>query len=167
MIDGFQKPRIEAPQFLIWKFVGTPAQKYRRPDHAPFKLSFVEEPGSRHGRCGKRSGFFLAAREGSGGAQFIVVLNEADKLRLVSGIGAQMKTNALRIAMFQAVIEPLVVAVIEAQSLQLPLQVPVRLGNEEEIGMALPHCGDGLRPILRLGTPPGPLAPRALEDRVQ
>src|SRR5262245_28365601 len=63
-----------------------------------------------------------------------------------------MKTNALRITMFQAVIKPLVVAVIEAQLLQVPLAVPVRLGNKEEIRVALPHAWDNLRPILRLGT---------------
>ena len=61
MIDSSQELFIEALQFLVQAFFGAPAQKDRRPDPAPFKLPFVEEPGSRNGRRGKRDRLFLAA----------------------------------------------------------------------------------------------------------
>src|SRR5215471_15669056 len=69
--------------------------------------------------------------------------------------------------MLQTVIKPFVVAVVEAQLLQIPLAVPVRLGNEEEIRIALPHCRSELGPILPLGTLARPASPRALEDRIE
>src|SRR5262245_43551500 len=117
VIDRFEKRFVEAVPFLVGMFVGTPAQEDRGPDQAPFELSFVEEPGSRN-RCRReRRSLFLCAWKGGRGTRFIMILDEADQLRLVTGLGAEMKTHALRVAMFQAVVQPLVVAVVEAQLL--------------------------------------------------
>lgn len=46
----------------------------------------------------------------------------------------------------QAVVEPLVVAVVEALLLEVPFEVPVRLRDEEEIGVALADLADDVRP---------------------
>src|SRR5262252_7479985 len=48
IIDRFQECFVEAVPCFVRMFVRTPAQKDRRPDLAPFKLAFVEEPGSRN-----------------------------------------------------------------------------------------------------------------------
>ena len=66
-----------------------------------------------------------------------MVLDETEELLLVGKIGAEMKADTLRIAVLQPVIELLVVAEVESLLLQLPLQVPIGLGNEEEIRDAL------------------------------
>ena len=61
------------------------------------------------------------------------------------------------VALLQAVVEPLVVGVVEALLLEGPLEVPVDLGEEEE---ARDLGSDGLRgpgPERRGGDPPGPL----------
>src|SRR5215831_17683018 len=56
IVDRFQERLIEglkdAVPCVVRMFVGTPAQKDRGPDQAPFELSFVEEPGSRNSCCG-------------------------------------------------------------------------------------------------------------------
>src|SRR5215468_2718000 len=117
IIYRVQERFVEAMLCLVRMFVGTPAQKDRGPDPAPFELSFVEESGSRNSCRGERRGLFLCAWEGGRGTRFVMILDEADQLRLISGFGTEVKTHALRIAMFQAVIEPLVVAVVEAQLL--------------------------------------------------
>src|SRR5271157_3043581 len=43
-----------------------------------------------------------------------------------------MQANALRVLLLEAVVESLVVTEIESLLLQLPLQVPVRLRDEDE-----------------------------------
>src|SRR5271157_475386 len=78
-----------------------------------------------------------------------------------------MKTYTLCIVMFQAVIEPLVVAEVEPLLLQLPLQVPVSLGNEAEVRMRSLDGRDHFTPILDWRPLSGAAAPGALEGRVQ
>jgi hypothetical protein len=70
-----------------------------------------------------------------------VVLNEPDQPLLVRQIGAEMQADALRTATLQAVIEPLVVTVIKALLLQFPFQIPVGLGDEEEIRVCCLDAG--------------------------
>ena len=67
----------------------------------------------------------------------------------------------------EAVVEPLVVAVVEALLLERPLEVPVRLGRRRRSpGWRLLTARDHARPVV-VGRPrPGALAPRALEDVV-
>ena len=64
-----------------------------------------------------------------------MILDEPDQSFLVSKVSAEMKPHALGGLVFQTVIESLVVAVVKALLLQLPLQVPVGLGDEQEIRM--------------------------------
>src|SRR5262249_30847286 len=113
--DRVQERFIEAVPCLVRMFVGSPAQKDRGPDPTPFELSFVEEPCSWN-CCGcQRSGVFLCAWKSGRGPRFVMILDEADQLCLVRGVGTEVKTHALGIAMFQAVVQPLVVTVVEAQ----------------------------------------------------
>jgi hypothetical protein len=69
----------------------------------------------------------------------------------------------------EAIVEPLVVGVVEAGLLQLPLHVPVHLGHEHELRPPPLDARDGVRPerrVLRRRAVAGlgPVAPRALED---
>src|SRR5271157_1097723 len=73
-----------------------------------------------------------------------------------------MKTYTLCIVMFQAVIEPLVVAEVEPLLLQLPLQVPVSLGNEAEVRMRSLDGRNHFTPILGWRPLPGAAAPPGL-----
>ena len=77
-----------------------------------------------------------------------MVLDEANELLLVGKVGVEVKPNTLRVVVFEAVIEPLVVAEIESLLLQLPLQVPIGLGDEEEMRMFLLDGRDYLAPVL-------------------
>src|SRR5215468_9079860 len=52
---------VEAMPCFVRMFVGTSAQKDRGPDLTSFKLSFVEEPGSRNRDRGECGAFFLCA----------------------------------------------------------------------------------------------------------
>ena len=66
-----------------------------------------------------------------------MVLDETKQLLLVSKVRTEMKPDALGVVVLQPIIEPLVVAEVEPLLLQLPLQVPVSLGNEAESSDAL------------------------------
>ena len=94
------------------------------------------------------SGPLLLRRQLGGGARFVVVLEEADEVALVVEVGAQVAAHRPGILVEQAVVEPLVVAEVEAELLQLPLEVPVRLGDEQESGMLGPDGADHLGPVL-------------------
>src|SRR5271165_7010058 len=63
--------------------------------------------------------------------------------------------------------EPLVVAEVETLLLQLPLQVPVSLGNKEKVRMRFLSGGDYVAPVLGFRPRPCTAAPRAFEDCVQ
>src|SRR5271170_2207144 len=100
-------------------------------------------------------------------ARLIVVLEEAKQLLLVVKVGTEMKPNTLCIIMLEAIIEPLVVAEVEPQLLQLPLQAPVSFGHEEELRMpSLDGC-DYATPVLVWRPLPCAAAPGAFEDPVQ
>ncbi len=66
-----------------------------------------------------------------------MVLEEAQQFGLIPQVGAEMQTNAFGGLVLQAVVEPLVVAEIESLLLQLPLEVPIGFGNEQEVRMRL------------------------------
>ena len=96
-----------------------------------------------------------------------MVLEEAQQFLLVAEISSQMKPNTLRIAMFQTIIEPLVVTEVETLALQFPLQVPVSFGDEAEVRMRALNRGDHLTPVVGQRRLPHTSAPRAFEDLVQ
>jgi hypothetical protein len=82
---------------------------------------------------------------------------EAGQLVLVVEPGVKMLAHGPRVPFAEAVVQPLVVGVVESLLLQRPLQVPVDLGHETEIGGALPHPRDRSRPEERCLETPGPL----------
>jgi hypothetical protein len=61
-----------------------------------------------------------------------VVLEEAGQMILEVEAGEEVLADRAGVALFQAVVEPLVVGVVEALLLEGPLEVPVDLGEEEE-----------------------------------
>ena len=68
----------------------------------------------------------------AGGPRLVVVLQEPHQALLVCRVGVQVGAHRADVALLQAVVQPFVVAVVEAQLLQVPLTVPVRLGDEPE-----------------------------------
>src|ERR1700689_498052 len=118
----------------------------------------------RHSDCG---GQLLGGRKRCCRPGLIVVLQKAQQVLLVSKAGKEMESNTLRIAMFQPIIEPLVVAEVEPLALQLILQVPVSLGDETEVRMHVLNSGDQIPPILGGRLLPGTIAPCTPEDLVQ
>ncbi len=65
----------------------------------------------------------------------VVVLDEPHQPFLVVEVRRQVIPDLIGGAVLEAVVEPLVVAVVEALLLQGPLQVPVGLGDEQESGV--------------------------------
>ncbi len=70
--------------------------------------------------------------EHRGGPRLVVVLDEPHQPFLVGGVGEQVQSYLLGVLVHQPVVEALVVAEVEALLLELPLQVPVGLGDEPE-----------------------------------
>ena len=69
------------------------------------------------------------------GAKIAEALEKAKKPSLVRKLRTEMHAHALGIVVFQPVVQPLVVAEIESLLLELPLQVPIGLGDEKKVGM--------------------------------
>src|SRR5688572_31159223 len=76
-----------------------------------------------------------------------------------------MQPKAFRVVVSETVVQPLVVAVVEALLLKLPLQIPVSLRDEEKLRMRLLQRGYDIAPVFRRGRSTCAAAPRALEDR--
>jgi hypothetical protein len=72
-----------------------------------------------------------------------VVLQEAHQPPLVGEIGAQVRSHRVRVLVQQAVVQPFVVAVVESLLLQRPLEVPVRLRDEQYRKADLTSGGGG------------------------
>ena len=117
----------------------------------------MEEPCPRKSGYCNCGGLLLCRRKSRCGPRLIVVLEEAKQLLLVGKISTEMKPNTLCIVMLQAIIESLVVTEVEPLLLQLPLQVPVSFGNEEELRMLFPDGWDYVSPVLRCGRGPARL----------
>ncbi len=77
----------------------------------------------------------FAEREGGRRTRFIMVLDKPEQLRQIRRIRTEMQTNLLCVPVLQTIVKLLVIAEIETQLLQLPLQIPVRLGDKEETGI--------------------------------
>ena len=69
--------------------------------------------------------------------------------------------------MLQAIVKLLVIAKVEAQLLQFPLEIPIRFSDKEKAGVSIFDRGDHFSPILGLGRHSGTSAPGALKDCVQ
>ena len=102
------------------------AQMHRHPDARALELALMEEPQPR--REERDDGGRLMPRPGKDcrGARLVVVLEEARQPVLVVEPGAQMGANGAGIGMAKAIVEALVVAVVEALLLQIPIRGPNR-----------------------------------------
>ena len=95
-----------------------------------------------------------------------MILDEAHEPVLVSDVSGQMPVHRGGAVVEEPVVEALVVAVVEALLLERVLEIPVGLGQEDEVGAALPHGPDHGRPVVLLRPLARPTAPGALEDVV-
>ena len=86
-----------------------------------------------------------------------MVLQEAGQLVLVVQPRAEVLAHRPGVPVAEAVVQPLVVGVIEALLLQRPFQVPVDLGHEAEVRDTLAHAPGRLRPEGLGLDAPGPL----------
>ena len=104
------------------------------------ELSLVEEsqPGRQKRDDGRR--LVHSGRERGGRPRLVVVLQEAGQLVLVIQPGVEVLAHRPRVSLAQAVVEPLVVGVVEPLLLQRPFQVPVDLGHEAEARDPLPDA---------------------------
>jgi len=108
----------------------------------------MEELDSWKSRYGHGSSPLLCRREARRSPGFIVVLNEANQLALVSKVGTEMKANTFGVVVLQPIVKLFVVAKVENPFLKLPFQLPVRLSDEEEPRVLFLYCGDEIDPIL-------------------
>ena len=113
--------------------LGRPAAEVHRDPHlAAFALPLVEEAqAGREERDHGRRAVDLR-RERRRGARLVVVLEKAREAILEVEPGMQVLAHRARRAVLEAVVEPLVVGVVEPLLLQRPLEVPVHLGDEQE-----------------------------------
>ena len=109
----------------------------------------MDEPRARSGvSVATAAARALLGRERRRRARLVVVLDEADEPLLVAEVGRQVPVHRLGAVVHEPVVEPLVVAVVEALLLERPLEVPVRLGHEDEAGMRALDGGDHRRPVV-------------------
>jgi hypothetical protein len=111
----------------------------------------------------------LTRRERGRGPGLVVVLQEPGRAGLEPELGVQVPARRRGVEGPQPVVEPLVVRLVEPELLEIPLQVPVRLGQEQEIRVAPADGGDRPGPeglVDRLGRVggPGAVAPGPGED---
>src|SRR5262245_17640660 len=136
MNDG-KELRVEVAKPKVDRLAGASPQEDRQPDGPSLELSFVKEPQAwqRCTRHGRRS-LFLRRKRGRG-ARLVVVFDEAKEPVLVRNVGEEMLANAGRVVVLEPIVEAFVVAEVEPEFLELPLEVPVRFGDEKEIRMRL------------------------------
>ena len=96
-----------------------------------------------------------------------MVLDEPHHALLVRKVRQEMLPHALGGPVLHPVVEFLVVAEVETLLLQLPLQIPIRLGDEPELRVPALDRRDHRRPVVVVGFGPGAATPRALEGGVQ
>ena len=75
-----------------------------------------------------------------------MILDESRGAALVLGIGQQVTAHGRAIPGAQPIVQTLVVGVVEPLLLEGPLEIPVGLGHEDELGPPLTHARDGRRP---------------------
>ena len=77
-----------------------------------------------------------------------------------------MGPDTVNIPINKAVIQPFVVAIVEALLLKVPLLIPIGFGNEQEIGIRTSHGWDEHLPEIGSGLRTCTVAPRLTEDFV-
>ena len=76
----------------------------------------------------------ICGREGRGCAWLVVILQETGELVLIVEAGEQMLPHGSGMAFAQAIVEPLVVGVVEPLLLHSPLEIPIDFSHEAEPG---------------------------------
>jgi hypothetical protein len=132
-------------------------------------LALVQEvqAGHQEGEHGGRP--VHPRRKGRRGPRLVVILQEANGPALEVRIRVEMAAHGLGVPGVQAVVQPLVVGVMEPLLLERPLEIPVRLGHEHEVWPRPVHVGDRLGPerLVDGRGPiggPGALTPRSRDD---
>ena len=158
-----RRPQLAVPlgQGSVVRLVRPAPEEHRDEDLPTVGLAVVPERQARQGRDrDRRSLGALLRGEGRGGSRLVMVLQEADEAPLIGRVGIEMTSHQCDVALRQPVVQPLVVAVVEAQLLQVPLPVPVRLRDEPELRVHLPRRGDHLGPVRHGRWRSHPVAPR-------
>ena len=120
-------------------------------DLPSLELTVVPQRGAGQGGDGDRGGPECRVRELAGGSWLVVVLGEPQEMLLEVEVGGKVVAHGRRRLVEETVVEPLVVAVVEAELQQLPLEVPVGLGGEQHLRVDGSDGGDDLRPVLAPG----------------
>ena len=142
------------------------SKKHAEPCMSALKLALVKQHRSRQGHAHDGCCAMFLWRECCGGSGFVMILEKAYQATVVSRITLQMLPYRLDLSMFQPVIQPLIVAIVESLLLQFPFEIPVRFSHKEELPMAPSYGGDQLGPILSRRLLTGPLPPRPFKDRI-
>src|SRR6201990_622460 len=129
----------------------------RHPDPSAFQLALMEEPQPRREVRDSRCCLMLGPGERRRRARLVVFLEKAAQPILIVDACPEMGANGAGIAMAEAIVEALVVAVVEALLLQRPFEIPIGLGQEREVGMGLPRGCDRPWPERRRRQAPGAL----------
>jgi len=125
-----QEANIEISQRCIDRLLLPTAKMVRYPRSSALKLTFVEEPQTRAQIRQNRSSSVLFGCEGCGGSRLIVIFKETRRLLLEQKVGSEMVADGLNMPITEAVVEPLVVGVVEPLLLQGPLEIPVHFSQK-------------------------------------
>ena len=158
---------VERPQVVVDRLVGPAAEKDGQVHLPALELALVDEPRAGLAQCRDRGRARLRRGEGRRRPRLVVVLDEADEPPLVFEVGAEVPVHAVGALVHEAVVEPLVVAVVEALLLERPLQIPVRLGDEHEAGAIGLDRADQRGPVLVRRPRRRASTPRPLEHVVR
>src|SRR5262245_5367378 len=110
---------LKAP--VAW-LLRTSPQEHRHPCAPPLELSIMEQDRALQSRHRHRRSPSLGGSECRRGARLVVVFDEADESLLIAGFSTEMQPDGFGVLMLQAIVEPLVIAEIEALLLQCPFE---------------------------------------------
>ena len=133
-----QKASVEGSEIMINRLCWASAEEDRQPHPPSLELSLVQEPGSGESENRHRRRATSSVGKGGRGPGLVMVLDEPDHAFLVRKVRQEMLPHALGGPVLHPVVEFLVVAEVETLLLQLPLQIPIRLGDEPELRMPVP-----------------------------
>src|SRR5215831_1223672 len=111
----------------------------RYPFSMPLELSLVKETEAGRQEGDDRSRFVNFRLERVRRAWLVVVFQKAGQFVLIVYPSPKMLSHRAGMAVAQAVVESLIVGIVEPLLLQRPFQVPVNLGHEAETRRLLAH----------------------------
>ena len=94
-VDSAQQALVEGAQEAVLGLRWSASKLNREPDPPPVQLPIVEQLRARQRKDGNRRGQVFRARERRCGARLVVVLDEADQLRLITQIRREMQPDLL------------------------------------------------------------------------